>query len=174
MNSQDARAAAQSEGESTLSFERLVFFSDAVFAIVITLLVLPLAVDVELPESEGGLAYQVWALWPKGLTFMIAFLVIGQFWMAHHRMFAHLNRHGQLASFSVGVEGALRRSRGAVGAFWVPGWAVLRATPLEQNPGWCGLCCLHDGRRIDRWGWRDRSDQWCGGWWWRRQRIGDQ
>ena len=95
MDTQNAATAPPAASDSPLSFERLVFFSDAVFAIVITLLVLPLAVDVELPESDGGLAYQVWALWPKGLTFVIAFLVIGQFWMAHHRMFSHLNRFDQ-------------------------------------------------------------------------------
>ncbi|MGV1037740.1 MAG: TMEM175 family protein [Candidatus Nanopelagicales bacterium] len=87
--------ASDVEDEPSLNFERLVFFSDAVFAIVITLLVLPLAVDVELPEDAHGLAYQVMALWPKGLTFVISFLVIGQFWMAHHRMFGHLNRYDQ-------------------------------------------------------------------------------
>ena len=76
-----------------MGLERLAFFSDAVFAIVITLLILPISVDVALPEEHGGLAPQVLALWPKLLSFLISFLVIGQFWIAHHRMFEHVRRY---------------------------------------------------------------------------------
>jgi uncharacterized membrane protein len=72
--------------------ERMVFFSDAVFAIVITLLVLPITAEVELDEAGGGIAHQVWALWPRILSFLISFLVIGQFWIAHHRMFGLIRR----------------------------------------------------------------------------------
>ena len=77
---------------SALGFERVVFFSDAVFAIVITLLVLPLTAEIELPETGEGLARQVWAMWPTALTFAVSFLVIGQFWIAHHRTFGHIRR----------------------------------------------------------------------------------
>jgi hypothetical protein len=45
--------------EPSLGFERVVFFSDAVFAIVITLLVLPLTAEIELPETAEGLAHHV-------------------------------------------------------------------------------------------------------------------
>ena len=84
------------EGERSMGLERLVFFSDAVFAIVITLLVLPIAAEVDVPEAGGGgLARQVWALWPKVLSFVISFLVIGQFWIAHHRMFELVRRYDQ-------------------------------------------------------------------------------
>ena len=76
-----------------LAFERLVFFSDAVFAIVITLLVLPLTAEIELPEGDGGQAAAVLALWPVVLTYAVSFLVVGQFWIAHHRTFALLGRH---------------------------------------------------------------------------------
>jgi TMEM175 potassium channel family protein len=76
--------------------ERVIFFSDAVFAIVITLLVLPLTAEVDLPDAGVDTAALVWDRWPRVLTFVVSFLVIGQFWIAHHRMFAQLRRvdHG--------------------------------------------------------------------------------
>jgi uncharacterized membrane protein len=80
----------------TPGLERAVFFSDAVFAIVITLLVLPLTVDSRLPTSGSDLAGQLSVFGPRLLTFLISFLVIGRFWMAHHRMFGLLRRHDQV------------------------------------------------------------------------------
>lgn len=73
--------------EPSLSFERIVFFSDAVYAIVITLLVLPIAAEFEAPEDDANLVHILGELWPHILSFLISFLVIGQFWMAHHRMY---------------------------------------------------------------------------------------
>jgi uncharacterized membrane protein len=78
--------------QPSLGFERIVFFSDAVFAIVITLLVLPLTADIELVEGPG-VADQMIELGPRVLTFVVSFLVIGQFWIAHHRLFGHLRRY---------------------------------------------------------------------------------
>jgi len=79
-----------------LGLERLVFFSDAVFAIVITLLVLPLTAEIELPEGGQSLAALVREQWPRVLSFLVGFLVIGQFWIAHHGMFGLIRRidHG--------------------------------------------------------------------------------
>ena len=72
---------------SSLGFERLVFFSDAVFAIVITLLVLPLTEAVADLATSENLAGDLTDLWPRALSFVVTFLVIGQFWIAHHTMF---------------------------------------------------------------------------------------
>jgi uncharacterized membrane protein len=83
------------ERETSLGLERLIFFSDAVYAIVITLLVLPLTAEFELPEGSQDLSAHVWALWPRVLSFGVSFLVIGQFWIAHHHMFEHVRRYDQ-------------------------------------------------------------------------------
>ncbi len=73
--------------KSPFDLQRLVVFCDAVFAIVITLLVLPVTSEVEeLRSSE--LAGQVWGLWPHFTGFTVSFLVVGRFWMVHHRMYA--------------------------------------------------------------------------------------
>jgi TMEM175 potassium channel family protein len=82
--------AADVDDTPPSSLERVIFFSDAVFAIVITLLVLPLTAEVDLPDAGADTAALVWDLWPRVLTFVVSFLVIGQFWIAHHRMFAQL------------------------------------------------------------------------------------
>ena len=72
--------------------ERLIFFSDAVFAIAMTLLV----VDVHLPRlpvvSEAALAQALIGLIPQYIGFLISFLVVGRFWIGHHRAFGWLAR----------------------------------------------------------------------------------
>jgi uncharacterized membrane protein len=77
---------AEDRDESTYDLERLVVFSDGVFAIVITLLVLPLTAEVDIPPTDD-LAGEVFTLWPRVVTFLVSFLVVGQFWMVHHRVY---------------------------------------------------------------------------------------
>jgi uncharacterized membrane protein len=77
---------AEDRDQSTYDLERLVVFSDGVFAIVITLLVLPLTAEVDLPPTDD-LAGEVFAMWPRVVTFVVSFLVVGQFWMVHHRVY---------------------------------------------------------------------------------------
>jgi uncharacterized membrane protein len=65
---------------------RLVFFSDAVFAIAVTLLVL----EIRPPEDTRHLLHGLAALWPSYLSYAITFLLIGQVWANHHVMFDHI------------------------------------------------------------------------------------
>ena len=61
----------------------MLFFSDAVFAIAITLLV----VDIRVPDVVLSTSHQLHSDKYRILGFAISFLVIGLFWMGHHRLF---------------------------------------------------------------------------------------
>jgi uncharacterized membrane protein len=65
---------------------RLVAFSDAVFAITITLLVL----EIKPPTDYTNLLHGLLALWPSYLAYAVTFLFIGQVWANHHVMFDHI------------------------------------------------------------------------------------
>ena len=75
-------------GEST---ERLVFFSDAVFAIAMTLLVL----DIRLPElpDDTNLLVPLGQLWPQIFAYALSFLLIALNWVTHHRKFRVIVRY---------------------------------------------------------------------------------
>lgn len=80
--------------DSKMGLERLVFFSDAVFAIAITLLALEIRLPVEATNlTNQNLLAVLLSIWPKYLSFIISFLVIGNFWIAHHRRFSLLTRY---------------------------------------------------------------------------------
>lgn len=72
--------------------ERLSFFSDAVFAIAITLL----AIEIHVPEpASNGVADHLRALlamWPSFFAYMLSFLVIARFWIGHHSALALVGR----------------------------------------------------------------------------------
>ena len=70
---------------------RLEAFSDGVFAIAITLLI----IEVHVPEVEGGgreLAQALADLWPSFFAFALSFVSILIMWMNHHAMFAWVER----------------------------------------------------------------------------------
>ena len=67
-----------------LTKNRLEAFSDGVFAIVITLLV----IEIRPPELEGdeSLAHGLWEQWPHYLGYFLSFLILGVMWLNHHRI----------------------------------------------------------------------------------------
>lgn len=79
----------KSHENTALSFERILFFSDAVFAIVITLLVLELkAPHIERASyTEEAMRHELLELLPKFLGFVYSFFIVGLLWIEHHRIF---------------------------------------------------------------------------------------
>ncbi|HEY7461710.1 MAG TPA: TMEM175 family protein [Gemmatimonadota bacterium] len=102
-------AGAVQRGRDT---NRLEAFSDGVFAIAITLLVL----EIHVPHAEGDSA--LWralsALWPSYLGYLISFVIIGIMWPNHHNIFKHIVRTDHYlvgeSHRAVAAGGALRAS----------------------------------------------------------------
>jgi uncharacterized membrane protein len=71
-----------------IEFSRIVAFSDGVFAIAITLLVLSLSI----PDHLHGetLAEALWGQRDDFLAYGLSFAVIGRFWIIHHRFFSEV------------------------------------------------------------------------------------
>jgi len=68
---------------------RIEAFSDGVFAIAITLLVL----EIHVPEDPGnGLGQALLDQWPAYASYIVSFFVIGIIWVNHHAVFDHLQR----------------------------------------------------------------------------------
>jgi uncharacterized membrane protein len=67
---------------------RLEAFSDGVFAIAATLLILEIGVDT----SRGNLGKQLADIWPAYLAYVTTFLVIGIIWINHHHCVSLMRR----------------------------------------------------------------------------------
>lgn len=85
------------ELKKEFQLERMILFSDAVFAIAITLLV----IEMKVPEiahdmvSEATLAQALAHMIPKFVGFIISFFIIGLYWTVHHRLFGFVVNYNQ-------------------------------------------------------------------------------
>ena len=82
------------ELKKEFQLERIILFSDAVFAIAITLLV----IEIKIPElhenvSNTALLHSLEHLIPKFLGFLVSFMLIGLYWTIHHRMFGFVTAY---------------------------------------------------------------------------------
>ncbi|MFL5625816.1 MAG: TMEM175 family protein [Ktedonobacteraceae bacterium] len=71
---------------------RIEAFSDGVFAVAITLLVLNIQVPDPLPPDTGLIGFLFRHQWPYYLAFLTSFATIGIMWINHHRLFTHIKR----------------------------------------------------------------------------------
>jgi uncharacterized membrane protein len=72
---------------------RIEALSDGIFAIVMTLLILELHVP-NLPPTAPNVEVTpaLLALWPKFVSYLVAFVSLGVFWIAHHIMYHAIHR----------------------------------------------------------------------------------
>jgi uncharacterized membrane protein len=85
MSSQESRLEQEKETG------RVEAFSDGVFAIAITLLVL----ELKVPHGDQALARRLLDQWPSYGAFLTSFATIGIMWLNHHRLFAMIHRVDQ-------------------------------------------------------------------------------
>jgi uncharacterized membrane protein len=79
-------------GGPGLGTERLEAFSDGVFAIAITLLVLDLKIPEGAVHDGADLVAALIDLAPRFYTWVLSFITIGMYWTVHHRMFSYIQR----------------------------------------------------------------------------------
>lgn len=103
---------------------RLEAFSDAVFAIAITLLILEVRVP---PTSDRRLVAELIKLWPSYLAFLASFMTISVMWLNHHRMFTLIRKTDDgLIAFNILL---------LLGVTWIPFPTGLVAEHLKRSEG---------------------------------------
>ena len=86
--------------EYKYGLHRLVSFCDGVFAFAITLL----AISITIPEIPKESINQLFSkeiinLAPKFILYALSFLIIGTYWMAHHKMFQYVKKYNDAFIF---------------------------------------------------------------------------
>jgi uncharacterized membrane protein len=90
---EDDERPAEADHESDYDISRLMAFSDGVFAIAITLLVLSVPVPTIPPaEAMSRLPAALLDTGPRLLTFALSFFLVGFYWIRHHQLFKRLVR----------------------------------------------------------------------------------
>ncbi len=70
----------QVEGRAGIA--RVEAFSDAILAIIITIMIL----ELKAPEQSG--LQHLWALWPKFLAYVLSYAYLAIYWVNHHKLFS--------------------------------------------------------------------------------------
>jgi uncharacterized membrane protein len=74
--------------DAEIEFARVVAFSDGVFAIAITLLVLA----IEVPAGADDVGKELLKLDSDLVAYALSFAVVGRFWLSHHRFYGSIDR----------------------------------------------------------------------------------
>lgn len=91
MSNQENSEFTRDEIKKEFQLERMILFSDAVFAIVITLM----AMEIKLPETVGNISLDLQTsmlkhLIPTFIAYSVSFFFIGAIWYQHLKMFSLL------------------------------------------------------------------------------------
>lgn len=87
----EERPAIEADRERAYGIGRLMAFSDGVFAIAITLLVLNVPVpDLRQADAVSRLPAALLDTGPRLLTFALSFFLVGFYWIRHHQLFREL------------------------------------------------------------------------------------
>lgn len=119
------------EQNGGLGKDRISAFSDGVFAIAVTLLVLDIRVPDPLQTTPAQLPGRLLHLWPELFSYALSFLIIGVYWVAHHMMLSVIQRSDRtllwinnilllfiaLIPFSTGLLGQFRHEPLAVAVY---------------------------------------------------------
>lgn len=105
---------------------RVEAFSDGVFAIAITLLIL----EIRVPHETRNLAASLAHLWPSYLAFFASFATIGVMWLNHHRLFSLIHR---LDDGLIGLNLLL-----LLGVTWIPFPTAVLAQHLREAGEYAG------------------------------------
>jgi len=79
--------------DSKLQIERLLFFSDAVIAIAMTLLIIEIKAPHIINDSNAELVKNINELIPKFVSFLVSFFVIAIYWKVHHYLFGFIVKY---------------------------------------------------------------------------------
>jgi uncharacterized membrane protein len=72
--------------------DRLMAFSDGVFGVAITLLVIDVRLPPTLEGDDPALLQALWGMGPKLFVFAFTFIVVGMSWLGHHRKFSYIDK----------------------------------------------------------------------------------
>jgi uncharacterized membrane protein len=64
--------------EETITADRMVAFSDAVYAVIMTIMVL------DLRAPDGSAFSDLWPLWPTAISYAVSYLFLAIIWTNHH------------------------------------------------------------------------------------------
>ncbi|MCF0072752.1 DUF1211 domain-containing protein [Dyadobacter sp. CY261] len=80
--------------KTEFQLERMILFSDAVFAIAITLLVIEIKVPhIERQINDDSILHSLIHILPELLGFILSFFTIGIYWSVHHRIFGTVENY---------------------------------------------------------------------------------
>jgi len=72
--------------EERITADRLAGYSDAVFAVIVTIMVL----ELEAPDDQAFSA--LWPLWPTAISYALSYLFIAIIWINHHYLMRFVGR----------------------------------------------------------------------------------